>query len=78
MKQSLMKHVRAMPAQIQLVHLTSDVISVENDFVSHVRVVALLVLAAHRKISFLWSEFFGVRPNCRICSNRCFPSLLCA
>ena len=78
MKQSLMKHVQGLLAQIQLAHSISDVINVGIGFVSHVRVVALLALAAHRKISFLCSEFFGVRPNCRINSNRSFPSLLCA
>ena len=78
MKQSLMKYVQILTVQNLYLPLISDAISVENDFVSHVRVVALLVLAAHRKISFLCSEFFGVRPNCRIYSNRCFPSLLWA
>mgnify|MGYP003972070937 CR=1 FL=1 len=78
MKKSQIKHVRAMLAQIQLAHLIFDVTSVENDFVSRVRAVALPVPAAHRKISFLCREFFGVLPTCRINSNLCFPSLLCA
>ena len=78
MKQRLMKYVQTLTVQNLYLPLISDAISVENDFVSHVRVVALPVLAAHRKISFLCSEFFGVRPNCRINSNRSFPSLLCA
>ena len=78
MKQSLVIHVQVMVAQTQLAPLISDVISAENDFASRVRVVALIALVAHRKICFLCREFFGVRPSCRINSNRCLPSLLCA
>lgn len=78
MKQSLMKYVQARTVQNLFLPLISDVISVESDSVSRVRVVALLAQVAHRKISFLWREFFGVLPSCRINSNFCFPSLLCA
>ena len=78
MKPSLMTYVQARTVQNLFLPLISDVISVESDSVSHVRVVALLVPVAHRKISFLWREFFGVRSNYRMNSNFCFPSLLCA
>ena len=78
MKQSLMKYVQARTVQNLFLPLISDVISVESDSVSRVRVVALLAQVAHRKISFLWREFFGVLPSCRKNSNFCFPSLLCA
>ena len=78
MKQSLIKYVQILTVQNLYLPLISDVISVEVDSVIHVRVVALIAQAAHRKISFLWSEFFGVLPSCRMNSNFCFPSLLWA
>ena len=78
MKQSLMKSVQAQTVQNLYLPLISGVISVESDSVSRVRVVVLLAQVAHRKICFLCREFFGVRPSCRINSNRCLPSLLCA
>ena len=77
-RHSLMKYVRVLTVQHLYLPLITDVICVEDDFVNRVRDLDLHVQVVHRNISFLWSEFFGVRPNCRIDSNLCFPSLLCA
>ena len=73
-----MKYVQAKAAQMQSVPLISAVINAERDSATHVKAVALIALVAHRNICFLCREFFGVRPNCRMNSNRCLPSLLCA
>ena len=78
MKQSLKKYVQILTVQNLYLPLISDAISVENDSAIRVKVLALIVLGVHRKISFLWSEFFGVLPSWRISSNFCFPSLLWA
>ena len=56
----------------------SAVSSVGIAFVRLARVTKSPVRVVHRKICFLWIEFFGPRFCCRIASSRCFPSALCA